>query len=233
MYNILSFHISIETRNKRIMAENYGLWLEKKIRELQKTEKKPRLLLQVCCAPCSSYVFEYLAEIFEITAFFYNPNIAPEREFDFRLEELRRFLGEAGHTAQIQCPVYDPHEFLDAVRGMEHLPEGGERCRVCYELRLRKTAEAARDGGFDFFPTTLSISPYKNAVWLNEIGLRLEEEFGVPYLCSDFKKKNGYKRSIELSKEFDLYRQDYCGCIYSKLESEKKRAETSASDKNT
>ena len=207
------------------MAENYGLWLDKKISEIQKTGTRPRLLLQVCCAPCSSYVFEYLAQTFEITAFFYNPNIAPEREFSFRLEELKRFLGEAGYSAEIECPEYEPREFLDAVRGMEELPEGGERCRVCYELRLRKTAEAAKVGGFDFFTTTLSISPYKNAAWLNEIGIRLGEEFGVPYLRSDFKKKNGYKRSIELSRQFDLYRQDYCGCVYSKLEAEKKRTE--------
>lgn len=206
------------------MAENYGLWLEKKLDELRRTSEKPKLLLQVCCAPCSSYVFEYLAEIFEITAFFYNPNIAPEREFSFRLDELRRFLDEAGYIAPVDCPPYEPREFLDAVRGMEDLPEGGERCRICYELRLRKTAEAAKAGGFDFFTTTLSISPYKRAAWLNEIGIRLGEEYGVPYLRSDFKKKNGYKRSIELSGQYGLYRQDYCGCIYSKLESERKRA---------
>jgi len=209
------------------MAENYGLWLERLLKELEKRptdSPKPRLLLQVCCAPCSSYVFEYLARYFEITAFFYNPNIAPEKEFSFRLSELRRFLDETGRTdTVIDCPAYDPREFTDAVRGMETLPEGGERCRVCYGLRLRRTAEAARDGGFDYFTTTLSISPYKNAAWLNEIGIRLGEEYGVPYLRSDFKKKNGYKRSIELSRQYGLYRQDYCGCIYSKLESEKKR----------
>lgn len=207
------------------MAENYGLWLEKKIAELERDGQRPRLLLQTCCAPCSSYVFEYLARIFDITAFFYNPNIAPEREFEFRKTELRRFLDEAGYaSAPIECPVYEPREFFDAVRGMEELPEGGERCRVCYELRLRRTAEAAKAGGFDFFTTTLSISPYKNAAWLNEIGIRLGEEIGVPYLRSDFKKKNGYKRSIELSAQYALYRQDYCGCVYSKIESEKKRA---------
>lgn len=226
------FYATIEhpsTKEMRIvMAENYGLWLEKKIAELNKNGTRPKLLLQVCCAPCSSYVYEYLARNFEITAFFYNPNIAPEKEFSFRLDELRRFLGEAGYSSAVDCPTYDPHEFLNAVRGMEDLPEGGERCRVCYELRLRKTAEAAKAGGFDFFTTTLSISPYKNAAWLNEIGLRLEEEFGIPYLRSDFKKKNGYKRSIELSRQYGLYRQDYCGCIYSKLESDKKRAEQSA-----
>ncbi len=214
------------------MAENYGLWLEKKLAELERSGTKPRLLLQVCCAPCSSYVFEHIARYFDITAFFYNPNIAPEREFSFRLSELRRFLDEAGHAAvSIDCPDYHPHEFFDAVRGMEDLPEGGERCRICYELRLRRTAEAAAAGGFDFFTTTLSISPYKNAAWLNEIGIRLGEEYGVEYLRSDFKKKNGYKRSIELSGQYDLYRQDYCGCIYSKMESDKKRAERSSVNK--
>ena len=208
------------------MAENYGLWLEKKLAALERSGERPRLLLQVCCAPCSSYVFEYIARQFDITAFFYNPNIAPEREFSFRLAELRRFLEEAGHrTVSVDCPPYRPHEFLDAVRGMEDLSEGGDRCRVCYELRLRRTAEAAAAGGYDFFTTTLSISPYKNAAWLNEIGIRLGEEYGVEYLRSDFKKKNGYKRSIELSAQYGLYRQDYCGCIYSKMESYKKRAE--------
>lgn len=214
------------------MAENYSLWLEKKLKEIEHTGMRPKLLLQVCCAPCSSYVFEYIARYFDITAFFYNPNISPEREFSFRLSELRRFLDESGHGGTvIDTPAYVPSEFFDAVRGMEDLPEGGERCRVCYELRLRRTAEAAAAGGFDFFTTTLSISPYKNAAWLNEIGIRLGEEYGVEYLRSDFKKKNGYKRSIELSGQYDLYRQDYCGCIYSKLESDRRRAER-ANDKH-
>ncbi|MGN1346632.1 MAG: epoxyqueuosine reductase QueH [Eubacteriales bacterium] len=207
------------------MAENYGQWLEKKLEEIEKTGTRPRLMLHVCCAPCSSYVFEYIARFFEITAFFYNPNISPEREFSFRLAELRRFLNESGHTETSVClPDYRPEEFFDAVRGMEDLPEGGERCRTCYELRLRRTAEAARDGGFDFFTTTLSISPYKNAAWLNEIGIRLAQEYGVEYLRSDFKKKGGYQRSIALSAQYHLYRQDYCGCVYSKLEAEQKRA---------
>ncbi len=208
------------------MAENYGLRLERTLAAIERTGARPRLLLQVCCAPCSSYVVEYIARYFEITAFFYNPNISPEREFSFRLSELRRFLDEAGYAGvSIMTPDYVPAEFYDAVRGMEALPEGGERCRVCYELRLRRTAEAALAGGFDYFTTTLSISPYKNAAWLNEIGLRLAGEVGVDYLCSDFKKKNGYKRSIALSAEYGLYRQDYCGCVYSKAESERRRAE--------
>ena len=208
------------------MKENYGVWLENRLKRIGKTGERPRLLMQVCCAPCSSYVMEYLERYFEITAFFYNPNIAPEREFTFRMQELRRFFDETGRGAiPIDTPEYRPQEFFEIARGLEDLPEGGERCRACYELRLRRTAEAARDGGFDYFTTTLSISPYKNAAWLNEIGIRLGEEVGVEYLRSDFKKKNGYKRSIELSRQYDLYRQDYCGCIYSKLESERKRAE--------
>ncbi len=211
------------------MAENYGLRLEKTLAEIERAGTRPRLLLQVCCAPCSSYVLEYIARFFDITAFFYNPNISPEREFSFRRSELRRFLDEAGYTdLPILTPAYVPSEFYDAVRGMEDLPEGGERCRVCYELRLRRTAEVARAEGFDYFTTTLSISPYKNAAWLNEIGLRLADEIGGTYLCSDFKKKNGYKRSIALSAQYGLYRQDYCGCVYSKAESERKRAEHSA-----
>lgn len=208
------------------MPENYGVWLEKKLAELEKSNIRPKLLLQVCCAPCSSYVLEYISRYFDITAFFYNPNISPKEEFDFRLAELERFLSDAGyHDIGTECPPYEMREFTDAVRGMESLPEGGERCRVCYKLRLEKTAIAARDGGFDFFTTTLSISPYKNAAWLNEIGIALGDKYGVPYLRSDFKKKNGYRRSVELSERYKLYRQSYCGCIYSKLEAERKRAE--------
>lgn len=215
------------------MAENYGVWLEKKLSELEKSKVRPRLLLQVCCAPCSSYVLEYISKYFDITAFFYNPNISPKEEFVFRLSELERFLTDAGYVdIGIECPPYEPREFANAVRGMEDLPEGGERCRACYTLRLEKTARAAVDGGYDFFTTTLSISPYKNAAWLNEIGIMLEEKYGVPYLRSDFKKKNGYKRSIALSAEYNLYRQNYCGCVYSKIESEKKRAERDNAEKS-
>lgn len=206
------------------MAENYGLRFEREIAKIISDGQKPKLLIQACCAPCSSYVLEYIAKYFDLTLFFYNPNISPESEFTTRLNELTRFVGEAGYSeVKINAPEYDSSEFFSAVRGMENLPEGGARCRVCYELRLRKTAQTAKEMGFDYFCTTLSISPYKNAAWLNEIGLSLEEEYGVKWLCSDFKKKNGYKRSIELSREYGLYRQDYCGCIYSKLEAERRR----------
>ena len=205
------------------MKKNYGLMLEEKLKQITKDETKPSLLLHACCAPCSSYVLEYLAKHFDITLYFHNPNIYPEEEFKVRLEELNRFTRDAGYSVNVISPEYNADEFFDAVRGMENLPEGGDRCRVCYALRLRKTAEAAKDGGFDYFTTTLSISPYKNAEWLNEIGAELEAEYGVSYLFSDFKKKNGYKRSIELSSEYGLYRQDYCGCIFSKVEAEKRK----------
>ena len=201
------------------MKENYGLLFEKAMEEVRRSGRRPKLLLHACCAPCSSHCLEVLNERFAVTVFFYNPNIAPEREFSFRLSELERFLGAVPYPEiAVFSPAYDPAPFLAVANGLEDLPEGGERCRRCYELRLRRTAEAAREGGFDFFTTTLSISPYKNAQWLNEIGLALAEETGVSWLCSDFKKKNGYLRSLQLSKEYGLYRQDYCGCLYSKRE---------------
>ena len=207
------------------MNLNFSKMLERKLEEIKSSGERPRLLLHACCAPCSSYVLEYLSSIFDITLFFYNPNISPETEFTKRLSELEGFCEAAGHRdVKISSPEYDSREFFDSVRGMEDISEGGERCRVCYELRLRRTAEAAKNGGFHYFTTTLSVGPKKNARWLNEIGGRLEAEYGVPYLYSDFKKKNGHDRSIELSAEYGLYRQDYCGCIYSKMESEKKRA---------
>lgn len=206
------------------MKENYGLICEKTLEIIKKSGTAPSLLLHSCCAPCSSYVLEYLSEYFSIAIFFYNPNIYPDSEFDYRLEELKKFTREAGYKAKIISPDYDSGEFFDAVRGYENEPEGGARCRICYELRLRKTAETAKKLGFDYFTTTLSISPYKRADWLNEIGGSLEKEYGIGYLYSDFKKKNGYKRSIELSTEYSLYRQDYCGCVYSKAERDKRSA---------
>ena len=207
------------------MKENYGLILEKTLAGISDSQTKPTLLLHACCAPCSSYVLEYLSNYFNITLYYHNPNIYPEEEFTVRLTELKRFVDEAGYNIKVESPKYDSDEFFSAVRGMEDMSEGGERCRVCYELRLRKSAQAAKDGGFDYFTTTLSISPYKNAQWLNEIGASLEQEYGVKYLYSDFKKKNGYKRSIELSSEYGLYRQDYCGCVFSKAEAEKRKSQ--------
>ncbi|MCR5747979.1 MAG: epoxyqueuosine reductase QueH [Lachnospiraceae bacterium] len=180
----------------------------------------PSLLLHVCCAPCSSYVQEYLSEHFKITLYFYNPNMDTKEEYVHRETELKRLVKDAGFPSDVIICEYDSESFTEMAKGMEELPEGGRRCYSCYEMRMRKAAEYAKKNGFDYFTTTLSISPYKNAGWINEIGERLAEEYGIKHLPSDFKKKNGYKRSIELSGEYDLYRQDYCGCAISKKEAE-------------
>lgn len=198
-------------------------------------EKKPTLLLHACCAPCSSYSLEVLTPHFSrIDIWFYNPNITPSSEYALRLAELKRLVA----TVAYPCPVtvlevpYDPERFFAMARGMEALPEGGERCWHCYGQRLRSTAEKASAGGYDYFTTTLSISPYKNAHWLNAWGVALGKEVGVPYLVSDFKKNGGYARSITLSAEYDLYRQDWCGCVFSKMEEEKKREKSAEIHQN-
>lgn len=217
--------------NNRI---NYSILLEEKLREFAVRGVRPRLLLHACCAPCSSYVLEYLAERMDIALYFYNPNIAPREEYDFRYQELVRLVGECGYTdIQTIREAYAPEDFNAVAAGLEKEPEGGARCYQCYRLRLRKTAEAARNGGFAYFTTTLSISPHKNAEWLNRIGLELETEFGVPYLCSDFKKKGGYQRSIALSREHNLYRQNYCGCVYSKAQAERRANTDEKAEKST
>lgn len=203
---------------------NYQKELEKLLDILKERgaaeETPPTLLLHSCCAPCSSYVLEYLCGYFRITVFYYNPNISFEEEYRRRAAEQKRLIeaynGERkGYQIQIVEGDHEPDRFLEAVRGWEQCPEGGERCLRCYELRMRKTAERAAEGRFDYFCTTLSISPLKNAEKLNEIGLRLAEEYGITWLPSDFKKKDGYKRSVELSAEYGLYRQNYCGCAFS------------------
>ena len=196
---------------------NYQKELEKIIEGLEKEEKTPSLLLHSCCAPCSSYVMEYLSNYFRITIFYYNPNIYPESEYTKRILEQQTLIAKmkTRHPISFMAGNYDKDRFYEMERGMEHLKEGGERCFRCYELRLRESGEVAKKCGFDYFATTLSISPLKNAARLNEIGMRLSKELGVSYLPSDFKKKNGYKRSIELSKKYGLYRQDYCGCEFS------------------
>ena len=204
------------------MKINYQKILDEIIEEIKKQNIKPTLLLHACCAPCSSAVLEYLYEHFNITLFFYNPNISPESEFNYRLEELKRLIVEMKLVnIDIVVPDYDNNEFEELAKGLECLPEGDKRCKKCYRLRLKKAAEYAKEKGFDYFTTTLSVSPYKNAQILNEIGGELETEYGVSYLYSDFKKKEGYKRSCTLSKEYNLYRQNYCGCIYSKQIAEK------------
>lgn len=202
---------------------NYQRELEKIIDGNQREGKVPRLLLHSCCAPCSSYCLESLSPYFWITVFYYNPNIYPPEEIRLRADEQERLIAAmpAEHTVTYIEGAYAPEEFYRAVKGHEDDPEGGERCFLCYRLRLEEAARAAKKGGFDYFTTTLSISPLKNAAKLNEIGEELGEMYGVPYLPSDFKKKNGYRRSVELSKEYGLYRQNYCGCVFSARASKK------------
>lgn len=202
---------------EKMNAINYQKEMEKEIAGWEQKSEVPRLLLHSCCAPCSSYVLEYLSAYFEITVFYYNPNIYPPEEFGKRVEEQKRLIRElpAKHSISFLPGPYEPERFYEMAKGLEKLPEGGERCFRCYELRLREAAEMAKAGKYDYFTTTLSISPLKNATKLNEIGTALAKDYGVDYLYSDFKKRGGYKRSIELSKEYQLYRQDYCGCVFS------------------
>ena len=251
-------------------VRNYQKELDKIIESIGADGRSaPTLFLHSCCAPCSSYVLEYLRKYFRITVFYYNPNISMEDEYRKRVAEQKRLIAaynaevfgeDALNTSQGDVQIqdgefqdvlvqskdsqgiltqnekkqgyhieviegdYEPQSFYEIARGLEQCPEGGERCFACYELRLRETAKRAQAGNYNYFATTLSISPLKNAVKLNEIGERLSEEYGVSWLPSDFKKKGGYQRSIELSKEYDLYRQDYCGCVYSKEERERQRS---------
>lgn len=197
---------------------NYQKELDKIINKIEGENSVPKLLLHSCCAPCSSYVLEYLSGYFEITVFYYNPNISPESEYTKRIYEQQGLIDRlpANHPITFIAGEYDSGRFYEMVKGLENVKEGGARCFKCYEMRLRETAKLAREAEYDYFTTTLSISPLKNAEKLNEIGEKLAGEYGVKYLPSDFKKKNGYKRSIELSKEYGLYRQDYCGCEFSK-----------------
>ena len=198
---------------------NYQLELEKLIRQQEMNGERPALLLHSCCAPCSSYVLEYLLPYFDTTVFYYNPNIAPEEEFRRRALEQKRFLEEfcpEDARPALLVPEYDPGEYFGVIKGLEKEPEGGSRCGVCFRLRLERTAKEATARGFAFFGTTLTVSPHKNAQVLNAIGKELAGVYGVRWLPSDFKKKEGYKRSIQLSIEYGLYRQDFCGCAFSK-----------------
>lgn len=210
------------------MKQNYQKELEKKIQKLQTEQKVPSLLLHACCAPCSSYVLEYLAEYFHITVFFYNPNITDAAEYYKRVEEEKRLIQEL----PVKYPVsfiegtYEPERFVAEVKGLEHVPEGAARCEKCFALRLAETAKLAQEKAFDYFTTSLTISPLKNAALLNEVGEAMAAEYcheDTAFLNSDFKKKNGYKRSVELSEIYGLYRQDYCGCVYSKLQREQEK----------
>lgn len=226
-----------EKEKSRQMAaqpkRNYQKELEKLLEKFEKEGRVPSLLLHSCCAPCSSYVLEYLSQYFYITVFYYNPNIYPDTEYDKRVLEQQQLIGKipAKYPISFLAGAYDKQLFYDTVRGVEKEKEGGERCFRCYEMRLREAAREAKKGGFDYFTTTLSISPMKNTAKLNEIGERIGEEEGVLYLLSDFKKKNGYRRSVELSEIFGLYRQDYCGCIFSRQEREAQK-QAALADKN-
>lgn len=207
--------------------QNYHLQMLDTIKEYCSEEQIPRLLLHSCCAPCSSYCLELLSKYFEITVFYYNPNIYPPEEYTMRVEEQARFIEQfpAKHRISFVEGAYDTARFYEMAKGMEQLKEGGERCFACYELRLREACAYAKAHDFDFFTTTLSISPLKNAAKLNEIGGKLGQEYDIKYLYSDFKKQNGYKRSTEISNEYDMYRQYYCGCVFSKQQRDEEIAE--------
>lgn len=203
---------------------NYQKELEIILDNLESSNFIPKLLLHACCGPCSSYCIEYLSKYFDITILYYNPNIYPDKEYMRRLDELKRLIHQIPHVNKLELieSRYIPDEYYNSVKGLEQLGERSERCYECYKLRMEECAKVARDNNYDFFTTTLSISPYKDAEWINEIGINLEKQYNVKYLYADFKKKNGYKRSIELSKEYKMYRQDYCGCVYSKVEHDKR-----------
>lgn len=209
------------------MKQNYQLLLDRTIRELEERQEVPTLFLHSCCAPCSSYVLEYLSQYFAITVFYYNPNIYPDEEYRQRVEEQKRLIEviPAKHPIGFVEGDFDKERFFQVTHGLEDLPEGDERCRRCYRLRLEEAAKMAKELGMDYMTTTLSISPRKNAEWLNEIGREMEMLYGVSYLYSDFKKRNGYQRSVELSAAYGLYRQDYCGCIYSYQERKRQSQE--------
>ena len=198
---------------------NYQKELDRVIETHQAKGEVPRLLLHVCCAPCSSYCLEYLSQYFDITVYYYNPNISKKEEYEYRLSEEKRYISlkKFKHPVKLTESEYEPQEFFGAVRGLENEPEGGLRCKECFKLRLEASAKKAKEQGFDYFTTTLTISPLKNAALLNEIGAEMGGKYGVSWLYSDFKKKEGYKRSIELSREYELYRQNYCGCIFSRV----------------
>ena len=203
---------------------NYQVILDKELNNIERNGKIPVLLLHVCCAPCSSYVLEYLSKYFRILIYFYNPNISPSKEYEYRLNEVKRLVEEM----PLQNPVeiiegkYEPEIFYNLAKGLEAEPERGERCRKCISQRLKQAAYAAKELNADYFTTTLTISPHKDSAFINSAGREISQDTGIPYLFSDFKKRNGYKRSIQLSAEYNLYRQNFCGCIYSKNNSEDK-----------
>lgn len=203
--------------------KNYYIDFEKVIGEID-LENPPSLLLHSCCGPCSTSVLELLSDYFKVTLLYYNPNIYPSEEYYKRLEEQKKVLEKVSGRFEIKFLEgrYDPEEYFDAVKGVEQLPEGSQRCFNCYELRLKEAAQFAKNLNMDYFTTTLSVSPYKNAQIINELGEKIGAEYGVKHLPNDFKKKDGYKKSVELSKKWNIYRQDYCGCPFSKKEAEER-----------
>lgn len=214
------------------MRENYSQQLSKLIEKLQKEGRMPHLLLHACCAPCSSHCLEYLSKYFRITVFYYNPNISPKEEYTLRIEEIKRFVQEFKSENKITLieGKYEPERFFQVVKGLEQEPEGGKRCEKCFKLRLSEAAKLAKELNADYYTTTLSISPLKNAELLNKIGKEEGDAIGVTHLPSDFKKKGGYARSIELSKEYNLYRQNFCGCVYSLQEAKAREAKRKESE---
>ncbi|KDE62884.1 recombinase [Fusobacterium necrophorum BL] len=211
-------------RKENRLKENYDQKMEEQLKSLQGERKK--LLLHSCCGPCSSSVLEYLKDYLEIDVYFYNPNITERKEYETRLEELKVFLKKIEFPMQVLEGKYEVQkDFLEKIKGLEQEPETGARCKICYALRMEEAARKAKEEGYDYFTTVLSISPMKNAAWINEIGENLEQKYGISFLHGDFKKKNRYLRSIQLSKEYGMYRQEYCGCIFSKLERERKQKE--------
>lgn len=213
---------------------NYQVKLDQILEEEKKKDRVPKLLLHSCCAPCSTYVLEYLTPYFEIGVLYYNPNIHPSEEFFKREAEQERFINLVDKVNPINLikAEYNPREFFQKVKGHELDPEGGARCGLCFELRLGEAAKYAKMHGYDYFATTLSVSPHKNEQVLNEIGQKLEEQYDIKYLYADFKKKNGFKRSIELCNQFDIYRQEYCGCVFSlKQSNDRKKAKEAEAKK--
>ncbi|MDE6781427.1 MAG: epoxyqueuosine reductase QueH [Ruminococcus sp.] len=200
---------------------NYGKILDDKLAELEKSGRKPSLLLHACCAPCSSHTLWLLEKYFNITLYFCNPNISSESEFKYRLDELKKLVREMNLDMEVIEEKYNPEVFYTLAKGLESLPERGERCQKCISYRLEMSAQKARQLDSDFFTTTLTISPHKDCAFINQCGAEISRKYGVEYLYSDFKKHDGYKHSIELSRQYNLYRQNYCGCIYSKLNSER------------
>ena len=197
------------------MQENYSKIMEKHLESLKIANSKPNLMLHSCCGPCSSVALERLTSYFNVTLLFYNPNIQPKEEFLKRQNEQQKLINRMSYNINVITPEYNEQEFLEYVKGLESLPEGSFRCQKCFELRLKRTARIAKETNSNYFTTTLTTSPHKDAQIINQIGLNVAKDYNVEFLCADFKKKDGYKRSIELSKRYELYRQNYCGCLFS------------------